>query len=128
MFLYDITFSSNFFQYILLIIYIYYILPHFEASLFYDLFYIYLLYSIIRGTGNVWNNIEDLREEKQITQSQLGEFLHLNQRTISNYENGIRFPSEDILISIADYFEVSLDYLFGRTKIKNIYNDKNDTY
>jgi transcriptional regulator with XRE-family HTH domain len=72
--------------------------------------------------------LKDLREEKQITQSQLGEFLHLNQRTISNYENGIRFPSEDILISIADYFEVSLDYLFGRTKIKNIYNDKNDTY
>lgn len=65
--------------------------------------------------------LKELRQEKEITQSELGKILNLSQRSISQYELGIRFPDEIILNLIADFFDVSLDYLFGRTNVKNIY-------
>lgn len=65
--------------------------------------------------------LRDLREENDLTQKQLGLNLHLSQRAISAYENSERFPPENTLNLIADYFDVSLDYLFCRTNIKNVY-------
>lgn len=62
-----------------------------------------------------------LRTNLKLTQKQLGEYLNLSQRAISSYENGLRFPDEQILNLIANYFNVSVDYLLGRTDIKNIY-------
>lgn len=62
-----------------------------------------------------------LRTNLNLTQKQLGKNLNLSQRAISSYENGLRFPDEQILNLIADYFNVSIDYLMGRTDIKNIY-------
>ncbi len=67
--------------------------------------------------------LRELRNEKEITQSDLGKILNLSQRSISQYELGIRFPDEVVLNLIADFFDVSLDYLFGRTNIKNIYKE-----
>ncbi len=67
--------------------------------------------------------LRELRNEKEITQSELGKILNLSQRSISQYELGIRFPDEVVLNLIADFFDVSLDYLFGRTNIKNIYKE-----
>lgn len=69
------------------------------------------------------SRLKKLRQEKEITQSELGKILNLSQRSISQYELGIRFPDEVILNLIADFFDVSLDYLFGRTNIKNIYKN-----
>ena len=62
--------------------------------------------------------LRKLRDEKGLNQTQLGKELNLAQRTISNYENGERFPNEIILNQIADYFDVSMDYLLGRTTLK----------
>lgn len=62
-----------------------------------------------------------LRTNLKLTQKQLGKNLNLSQRAISSYENGLRFPDEQILNLIANYFNVSVDYLLGRTDIKNIY-------
>lgn len=62
-----------------------------------------------------------LRTNLNLTQNQLGKDLNLSQRAISSYENGLRFPDEQILNLIADYFNVSVDYLLGRTDIKNVY-------
>ena len=45
----------------------------------------------------------------------LGIELNMSQNTISQYETGTREASYDTLIAIADYFDVSLDYLLGRT-------------
>ena len=45
----------------------------------------------------------------------LGMELGMSQNTISRYETGTREPSHDELITIADYFDVSIDYLLGRT-------------
>ncbi len=62
-----------------------------------------------------------LRTNLNLTQKQLGENLNLSQRAISSYENNLRFPDEQTINLIADYFNVSVDYLLGRTDIKNIY-------
>ena len=58
--------------------------------------------------------IKELRKEKNITQKQLAEILQVTKSTIGNYEiNRIR-PSHEILLAIAEYFDVSLDELYGR--------------
>lgn len=62
-----------------------------------------------------------LRTNLNLSQKQLGENLNLSQRAISSYENNLRFPDEQTINLIADYFNVSVDYLLGRTDIKNIY-------
>ena len=67
--------------------------------------------------------LRQLRIEHNLSQTELGKELNLAQRTISNYESGNRFPNEIILNLIADYFNVSMDYLLGRTYLKK-YNIK----
>lgn len=60
--------------------------------------------------------IKELRKSKKITQDELGFILGLSGKSaISNYENGYSTPDNDMLKKIADYFQVSTDYLLGRT-------------
>lgn len=59
--------------------------------------------------------LKKLRKEKSLRQEDLAEILNLGQTTIANYEKNIRFPNQKTLNNIADYFEVSLDYLLGRS-------------
>lgn len=62
-----------------------------------------------------YHRIRDLREDKDMTQKQMGELLSCSQRVYSNYERGdIDIPT-NILIKIADYHNVSVDYLLSRT-------------
>lgn len=61
-----------------------------------------------------YDRIRALREEKGLNQSQMGEILHCSQRVYSNYERGESNIPTDILVAIADYHGVSLDYLVGR--------------
>lgn len=56
-----------------------------------------------------------LRKERHLTQKQLAIELKLSELAIQNYESRRRKPAFDVLISLADYFGVSLDYLTGRT-------------
>ena len=59
--------------------------------------------------------IRNLREDKDITQAQMGEILFCSQRVYSNYERGdIDIPTTT-LIKIAEFHKVSVDYLLGRT-------------
>ncbi len=62
------------------------------------------------------NRIRDLREDKDLRQSDLAEATGIDQRTISNYETGKTSPDAYALIKLADFFGVSIDYLVGRTK------------
>lgn len=64
--------------------------------------------------------LKELRKKKKISQVRLAIELDLNQNTVSRYENGEREADYKTLIAIADYFQVSLDYLFGRTDNPNI--------
>jgi len=59
-----------------------------------------------------------LREEKGITQQELGNHIDLTKANISKYENGKLEPSIDMLNRIAEFFGVSSDYLVGRSNIK----------
>ncbi len=59
--------------------------------------------------------LKELRESRGISQVRLAIELDLNQNTISRYENGVREADYKTLIAIADYFNVSIDYLLGRT-------------
>lgn len=57
-----------------------------------------------------------LRNEKDsLTQEKLGKVFNVLKGAVSNWENGNRFPDESTLIKLADYFNVSVDYLLGRT-------------
>ncbi len=59
--------------------------------------------------------LKELRKAKGMSQLKLAMDLNMNQNTISCYENGEREPGINELIRIADYFNVSVDYLVGRT-------------
>lgn len=59
--------------------------------------------------------LAELRKAKNLSQKQLAATLHLSETGIQNYENGRRKPACDILIALADFFDVSIDYLVGRT-------------
>ncbi len=62
--------------------------------------------------------LKQLRKERKISQLKLALDLNMNQNTISRYENLERQADYDMLIRFADYFEVSVDYLLGRTDEK----------
>ena len=56
-----------------------------------------------------------------MTQDELSKHLRITRQAVGNYEQGTRFPQDEtILLAIADLFEVSLDYLLGRTDIEHI--------
>ncbi len=63
-------------------------------------------------------NLKKLRESKGLSQMQLAMKLGMNQNTVSRYENGEREADYQTLIMIADFFDVTIDYLIGRTDNK----------
>ncbi len=65
--------------------------------------------------------LKDIREDLDITQSELAAFLHIRQNTYSQYENGKRSIPIDILIKLAEYFNTSTDYILGLTDKKEPY-------
>lgn len=70
----------------------------------------------------MYHRIRDLREDADLTQMQLSSQLNISQRAYSHYENGTRDIPTNILIAIADFYQVSIDYLLERTNRKEILN------
>lgn len=69
----------------------------------------------------LYKRIRDLREDNDLTQKELGEILFCSQRVYSNYERGeLDIPTE-ILIKLANYYNVSVDYLLNRTNNPKFY-------
>lgn len=64
--------------------------------------------------------LEDLREERNWTQKAVASELHISQRAYSHYENGTRSIPIEILIRSADLYNVSIDYIVGRTDIRKM--------
>lgn len=62
--------------------------------------------------------LKDLREDNDLKQKELAEYLHIKQNTYSQYENGQRQLPIDILIKLAEYYNVSTDYILGLSKEK----------
>lgn len=64
--------------------------------------------------------LKKLRKQRKISQVKLAMELNMSQNSISRYENLERQADYDTLIRFADYFDVSLDYLLGRTENRSI--------
>ncbi len=63
--------------------------------------------------------IRDLREDADLTQKQVAEYLLCDQSLYSKYERGVRMLPLDLAVRLADLYKVSLDYLVGRTDTRN---------
>lgn len=63
------------------------------------------------------NIIKSLRREKNLTQVQLAQILNLDQTAVSKWENGKAIPDTQILIQLADFFDVSTDYLLEKSTL-----------
>ena len=59
--------------------------------------------------------LRELREDRDYTQQEIADFLHIKQNTYSQYENSIREIPIDLIIKLADYYGVSIDSLLSQT-------------
>lgn len=68
-------------------------------------------------TSNIFpKRIKELRLKKGLTQQEIADLVHVNRVTYTNWEKGNREPNFENLVKLADLFDVSLDWLFGRDK------------
>ena len=69
----------------------------------------------------IYPRIRNLREDKDLTQSEIAKYLNITQRTYSRYENDERAIPIEILCRLADFHNTSVDYLLNRTSCKDPY-------
>ncbi len=62
-----------------------------------------------------FRRLRDLREDNDLTQTQVAELLGIQQTVYSRYERGIQNIPLEFLLFLADYYRVSTDYILGRT-------------
>ncbi len=67
-----------------------------------------------------FQRLRDLREDKDMNQTQIAELLNIRQTVYSRYERGFQSIPVEHLIALADFYNVSTDYILGRTNIKEI--------
>ena len=65
--------------------------------------------------------IKDLREDADLTQKEIADYLHIKQNTYSQYENGQRQIPIDALIALAKYYKTSVDYVLELTDERKPY-------
>ena len=66
-----------------------------------------------------WEIIRELREDRDLKQSDVAQVLQTTQQVYSRYETGSRQPSVDVLVQMADIFGVSVDHLLGRQNVES---------
>ena len=66
------------------------------------------------------DRLKELRKDRRLTQKQLASKLFIDDTSISKYENDKAMPENELLQKIADFFEVSVDYLLGRDTFNNL--------
>lgn len=66
----------------------------------------------------MYKRIRDLREDMDLSQSDVAKALNCTQQAYSNYELGIRDIPTDILIKLADFFDTTTDYILNRSDYK----------
>ncbi len=67
-----------------------------------------------------FKNLRSIREDKDIKQKEIAAYLNVSQNTYSQYETGVISLTADILIKLANYYDVSIDYLLDRTDNPNL--------
>jgi len=73
---------------------------------------------MILGDDMIEDRLKQLRKENSLTQKELADKLNISKGSIAMYETGKRSPDNEILSIIADFFDVSTDYLLGRSNIR----------
>ena len=68
--------------------------------------------------------IRELREDSDLSQKQLADYLQIHQTTYSSYELGKLGVTAEVLIKLADFYSVSADYILGLTDIRTPYGKK----
>ncbi len=63
----------------------------------------------------LFNNLRNIREDKDLTQKDIAKILNVSQNTYSQYETGIISLTAETLIKLSDFYNVSIDYLLDRT-------------
>jgi transcriptional regulator with XRE-family HTH domain len=66
------------------------------------------------------DRLRELRKERKLRQDDVADDLNVSRQTISKYERDEREPDYLMLLKIADYYQVSLDFLFGRTPVRPV--------
>ena len=66
----------------------------------------------------IFKNLRAIREDNDLRQSDIAKMLNVSQNTYSQYETGVIALTADVLIKLADYYNVSVDYLLDRTDKK----------
>ncbi len=69
----------------------------------------------------MYKRIRELREDRDLLQKQLAEYLHCSQVAYSRYELGTRDIPTQVLIELAKFYDTSIDYLLGMTDIQKPY-------
>lgn len=72
------------------------------------------------------NKIRDMREDNDLTQKEISEKMYISKKTYERYENGERIPPIDFMIRLADFYNVTLDYLCGREPRKEAQETQKD--
>ncbi|MBQ7898108.1 MAG: helix-turn-helix transcriptional regulator [Clostridia bacterium] len=67
-----------------------------------------------------FKNLRGIREDRDIKQKEIAKYLNVSQNTYSQYETGVISLTAEILIKLADYYNVSIDYLLDRTNNHNV--------
>lgn len=63
--------------------------------------------------------LQKARQQKKLLQKDVAKYLNMTERSYQHYEGGTRRPNYEILVAIADYLDVTTDYLLGRTDNPN---------
>ena len=66
-----------------------------------------------------YKNLRAIREDRDIKQKDIAKILNVSQNTYSQYETGTISLTADVLVKLADYYGVSVDYLLDRTNTPN---------
>lgn len=67
-----------------------------------------------------FKNLRGIREDRDIKQKEIAKYLNVSQNTYSQYETGVISLTADILLKLADYYSVSIDYILDRTNNPNV--------
>jgi len=79
------------------------------------------MYNFFEVKLMLYVRIKNLREDNDITQQTMADYLSVSRSAYRNYENGVRGIPVEILSKIADYYNTSTDFLIGKTNIKKPY-------
>lgn len=71
----------------------------------------------------LYHRIRDLREDADLKQKEVADYLHCSQQVYSNYELGQRDIPTEILIALAEFHRTNVDYLLGLTPVRDYYKN-----